>query len=68
MTACVTDVGGSSLEIQLLRFSSPKYAESFEMTVLAPPGASAFPAIPGAIAITDFPCCEHEVWPQKDRW
>ncbi len=75
-TAGVNDEGGSSLEIQLLRFSSPEYAKSYEMTVSADPGkfakSSAFPAILGAIVIAGDPtgfrdasCCEHEVLATK---
>jgi hypothetical protein len=70
------DEGGSFLDIQLLCFSSPGHAESYEMTVngQAVPGQprEPFAAIPGAIAVagqnaigTSAACCEHEVLATK---
>jgi hypothetical protein len=69
-TTYSSDLNGSSLDIQLLRFWSPWYAESYEAAASIAadqsPKTSAFPAIPSAIAFdgtngSDASCCEHEL-------
>jgi hypothetical protein len=63
-----------SLEIVLLRFSSPQHATRFEMSAsIIPqsesPRRSAFAAIPGAIAVDgtnpSATCCDHAVAGQR---